>query len=168
MPNPETFWATIGGVAPVIALASIVSVTDSFSMRGTFVPDPTDPAQRAFWPNQLGRQARTLNRQLYIAAMGNVFIQGGVLLLALMFLATGSEPIQPGWVAAIEPGLCMLLAVTALWTAKLKRIRHEIDGGLAIAREIIDKDKRSPDPWLRRTNPPTEPGGSNQSADPQP
>jgi hypothetical protein len=125
----ETFWVTVGTAAPVIALATVVSLPELISMRRLYIlaeianagtVDPADYSDIArFWQRDL-RSRVTASGLLTLLGVANLLLQALTLAAALSCLALRSDDIPLLAPVIIEPIGVLTLAATSAAVLSLK------------------------------------------------
>jgi hypothetical protein len=124
----ESFWVTVGAAAPVIALASVVSIADLMGARDQIsrnLPTPSPALDNAWLDSAVTRAGRLLI-WAYLIGVINGALQMVTLSMALQSLADGNNvvpTIVPGIVAPL--GIFLLL-VSISMTASLRIIQRQM------------------------------------------
>ena len=124
----ESFWVTVGAAAPVIALASVVSIADLMGARDQIsrnLPTPSPALDNAWLDSAVTRAGRLLI-WAYLVGVINGALQMVTLSMALQSLADGNNvvpTIVPGIVAPL--GIFLLL-VSISMTASLRIIQRQM------------------------------------------
>jgi hypothetical protein len=147
----DNFWVVAGGVAPVIALAAVVSLGSAHDLRtALFTSDSTlsnvPLAQGTRYRNKIRKIARpnAISGNLQNV---NIGVQCYVLAVSLLSLANGRNDSNPLVVAILEILGLAALFVTTVVTSTVKFRRRLLEGAAA-ARELHrregddDDDKR--------------------------
>jgi len=94
----ETFWAVTAGVAPIIALASVVSLTEARrttdEMFRLLLEQPLDETADYEIIGDLDQRLGVLTR-LYFAQLLNIFLQAALLAVGLSSLAYQASVVPP-------------------------------------------------------------------------
>jgi hypothetical protein len=138
----ESFWVTVGAAAPVIALASVVSIADLLAARDQIsrsLPTPS-PALDSGWLNSAITRAGKLAIWAYLVGIINGALQMVALAMALQSLADGNNvvpTIVPGIVAPL--GIFLLLVSTSM-TVSLRTIQRQMSHHLSpgMSHESVD------------------------------
>jgi hypothetical protein len=128
----EAFWAVVGAAAPVIALASIVSVSDMMNHAFEWSRYRRDRPRRAVRELTERSALGMLTKFSIITQATNLVLQALALLFALLSLAAAVNMI-PRWIAIVIEVIGLpRLAIGALATYRVKitqrLIRDLMDG----------------------------------------
>ena len=118
----DSFWVTIGTAAPVIALATVVAISDILRSAIRF---PQRGFAGMFWPT--GRGVFLLVSLLLVITLTNMAIQFVALSFALKSLAYGKNEISPTIIVAIVPLGIILLVISAGLTGQLALMRRRAE-----------------------------------------
>jgi len=129
----ESFWLTIGAAAPVIALAIIVSLADSFDMRVFFkiasFPErlPAGDDSLASFYRKVIRKSRRRGGQVYALGLTNMALQAAMLAVALYSLAQRHDTIPLLLAVIVEPLGVLALAWASLGTIRMHSARRNFE-----------------------------------------
>ena len=128
----EAFWAVVGAASPVIALASIVSVSDMMNHAFEWSRYRRDRPRRAVRELTERSALGMLTKFSIITQATNLVLQALALLFALLSLAAAVNMI-PRWIAIVVEVLGLTrLAIGAVATYRVKitqrLIRDLMDG----------------------------------------
>jgi hypothetical protein len=132
MPYNESFWVTVGTAAPVIALASVVTISDLLKSADRF--DWLAMAAGKTWPGRSKIYLGTLVGLQMLTIIVILTIQATALSSALQSLEHGrNEAIPDDYVTAM-PLSIVLLVISAVLTVLIARTRRRVEtmlkGGL--------------------------------------
>jgi hypothetical protein len=143
----ENFWVVVGTAAPIIALASVLSYTESLGMSGKF-ERPADSSEQEL--DRLRRQGSTATYWLWALSGLNIIIQGSALTLALISLADGGNDISPK-IVILVPGVGFaLLAASSSLSVRTRSLDRRL-------REAIKKGPKAPEASQSHPNPAPQP-----------
>jgi hypothetical protein len=129
----ESFWVTVGAAAPVVALASVVSIADLMGARDQIsrnLPTPS-PALDSDWLDSEFIRAGRLLIGAYLVGIINGALQMVALSMALQSLADGNN-VVPTIVPRITVPLgIFLLLVSISMTASLRTIQRHVSHRLS-------------------------------------
>lgn len=133
----ESFWVTVGAAAPVLALASVVSITDLMGARDQIsrsLPTSSPARDSARLDSTITRAGRLLI-WAYLVAVINGALQMVALSMALQSLADGNNVVPPIVAGIVAPLGILLLLVSISMTVKLRiiqrQLRHHLIPGMS-------------------------------------
>jgi hypothetical protein len=127
----ESFWVTVGAAAPVIALASVVSIADLMGARDRISRNLPTPALDSDWLDSEFIRAGRLLIWAYLIGIINGALQMVALSMALQSLADGNSvvpTIVPGILVPL--GIFLLLVSTSI-TVSLRTIQRHVSHQLS-------------------------------------
>ena len=132
MPFHEFFWVTVGVAAPVIALASVVSIADLMGARDRVSRNlPTPSAPDSDWLDSEFIRAGRLIFGAYLVGIINGALQMVALSIALESLADGNNVVPTIIPQIMVPLGILLLLVSISMTVSLRTIRRHASHNLS-------------------------------------
>jgi hypothetical protein len=159
MPFREALWVTLGTLAPVIALASIVALNDVIRAPYRINPSAHPPGSPTFW--RLSRRHTRLFLASQYVAGGNMILQLLILIAAVQSLAKGHNFTPPELAAQVAPYGIFLLFISGALAYWMRQTRRHIDDEEEQAKQLEATAANEPPPPLSDTpstdNPPGGP-----------
>ena len=124
----ESFWVTVGAAAPVIALASVVSIADLMGARDQIsrnLPTPSSALDSAWLDSAVTRAGRLLI-WAYLVGVTNGAMQMVALSVALQSLADGNNVVPTIIPGIVAPLGIFLLLVSVSMTVSLRIIQRQM------------------------------------------
>ena len=130
----ESFWVTVGAAAPIIALASVVSIADLMGARDRVSPNlPTrSSALGDDWLDSELIRAGRLLIWAYLVGVVNGALQMVTLSIALQSLADGSNVVPTIVPRIMVPLGIFLLLVSTSMTVSLRTIQRQMSHHLSL------------------------------------
>ena len=138
----ESFWVTVGAAAPVIALASVVSIADLMGTRDQIsrnLPTPSSARDSAWLDSAITRAGKLLI-WAYLVAVINGALQMVALSIALQSLADGNNVVPTILPGVVAPLGILLLLVSISMTVKLRLIQRQLSHHLIPGRSPTPVD----------------------------
>ena len=126
----ESFWVTVGAAAPIIALASVVSIADLMGARDRVSPSLSPPSSSVLGDDWLDSELIRAGRLLiwaYLVGVVNGALQLVTLSMALQSLADGSEVVPTIVPRIMVPLGIFLLLVSTSMTVSLRTIQRQMN-----------------------------------------
>jgi LytS/YehU family sensor histidine kinase len=125
----ESFWVTVGTAAPIIALASVVSIADLMGARDRVSPNlsSSSSVQGDDWLDSELIRAGRLLIWAYLVGVVNGALQMVTLSIALQSLADGSNVVSTIVPRIIVPLGIFLLLVSTSMTVSLRTIQRQMN-----------------------------------------
>jgi hypothetical protein len=129
----ESFWVTVGVAAPVVALASVVSIADLMGARDQVSRSlrTPSPALDSDWLDSEFIRAGRLAIGAYLVGIINGALQMVALSLALQSLADGRNVVPTTVPQVMAPLGIFLLLVSISMTASLRTIQRHVSHHLS-------------------------------------
>ena len=123
----EPFWVTVGAAAPVVALASVVSIADLMGARDQLSRSlRAPPALASDWLDSEFIRAGRLAIGAYLVGIINGALQMVTLSVALQSLADGDNAVPTIVPRIIAPLGIFLLLVSISMTVSLRTIQRHV------------------------------------------
>lgn len=125
----ESFWVTVGAAAPIIALASVVSIADLMGARDRVSPNllPSSSVPGDDWLDSELIRAGRLLIWAYLVGVVNGALQMVTLSMALQSLADGSNVVPTIVPRIMVPLGVFLLLVSTSMTVSLRTIQRQMN-----------------------------------------
>lgn len=120
--SARDFWVAAAAAAPVIALAGLVSITDSAVLASTLKRTAAELGRSAaiYW-------VRYSNTTVILYSFFNLLTQGFVLIVALWALLYNSAPVKGLLVILVEGAGLLVLSVVAITAGRVGGARQQLE-----------------------------------------